>query len=555
MPAKQVKAQPIDLAKAKEQLGEYLDSGVIAFRTTFAAESEEALNLPKLPEGDITLTKSQYRSVVKICERLAAYDGLASNFIESMVEMNAAGFENRVATQGKENYKVIFDTCCKEINSGVVDKSRGMDEVEKKYIRNWWVSGLLVWLFRVEPRVVTAMKSRSFVMPIEAELLEATRVDLDKLKTEGIVAYEFPDDQKKELVKWVEQDKKDPAQHRLLSIWPKTKPTDAASNVIDQTEAYSLIKSGKPVPLPPDKYIMVRRIFKDSQIYPVPYLIRYFPAVEDKQTLRTMDRSIMRKIINLILLIKVKAQNEHAVVTQEMLETAANGVKARFENAPNRVQIAAVPWTQEYEYVSVPGDTLYKRDHYRVLNYEALIALLGPAANQLLTESGSVDISLLAKILYGKNEICLQSFRRFVEEVYDRFIIAPSKLQLSASGVNLVFKRLSIFEADAFKQFIGNGVKYGYIPARVAIDHIGEDYDSIVEQLEEEARLRAEKGIFVGYPIYNQTTTKNPSERSGTTEEKVDDAADDAEENSTTMNPDGRPEGSEDTVDSRDTNS
>jgi len=264
-----------------------------------AAIKQETRILPLFHEGNLFLSKSEYRTMIKWCRFLAESDGLASNFVEIMVEMNAGGFENRVSDKAKKHYADVFNTFCKDVNSDIADKSRGMDEVRKKFQHAWWTTGLMVWLKKPGQRgPISTLKSKKFKMPIELELLECSRIDLDELKSKGIIGFEFSDVTVKE-IKNYEKNGGNLNLHPLLSLWPENVKNDPLTgqppaNAITREEAIKLIIKGKSVPLPPDKVIMVRRVFNDSQIYPVPFLVRYFPAVQDKLTLRAIDRSLMR---------------------------------------------------------------------------------------------------------------------------------------------------------------------------------------------------------------------------------------------------------------------
>lgn len=523
-------------------IAKYLDNDGGLTLLVSLAEKDEFKAIGKIPSDATVLNKTEYRALAKACMTIIETDGLAGAFVDMMIELNSGGFENRVSDEKKaDKLKPVIDMFCAQVNTGDISKTAGADEIRKKFVRNWWGPGLLVWLDRSGPVTVTGAGSKKHTMPVDIELLNPMQVDLDDLKTKGIVKYEFGTKFSQIIKDW-EKNKLDLNLHPVISLWPEKVDKNVEPFAIDRTQAIADIKSNKPVPLPKGQFTMIRRVFDDWTLYPVPFLVRYFPTLEDKNVLRAMDRSLMRKVINIILAIKVKPQDELTKITKADLDKAVKSLETSLTENSSRMQVAGLPHTVELQYITVPADSMYKKEHYQAINYAGLEALFGPVAGQFLSDSGNADQSVLHKALYGKNEVCLQAWKRWWEgEIYDAKIIVPNKVQIERGKVNVVVKRITIHETDAYKTFIRDGVRGGWLPAKVAIDHAGEDEGSCFQQLEKEAKLRVEKGILIGFPSYTQTVYKP-----GAKDEK-DAGKQQVDDETTTKTPEGRPNGTDGT--------
>jgi hypothetical protein len=500
--------------------------GQLAIRDGYleSTAAEQTELLPAIPTATTSggIGKATYRNLARQAVQLASGgEGLYANFVETMLEANASGFENRLSTpgQGNQQFVSIFNTFCRTVNAdpetgySLPGKERGMDAFQRQFIWHWWVSGLVTIVWTEGPVMVPNLEKR-FVMPQEMTVLDPLRVDLDDFKKLGVIWYEYLGDDKKNLVDEIKR-YGGPQKHPFFQVYPKTRNEKDPKqfSLRTQDEAYKELAGGKSrLPLPPQFTRLIRRSFNASEVYPVPFAARIYASVNDKRLLRAMDRSLMRKVIMMILLVTVESPDPRRSVKHSDLTATETTIETQLQADPEYIQIAAVPKGTDMKWVIPDPDAILNHDRYRTVDFEILHALVGIVANQLLNTSGNLDLQMVGKQLWLKNNLCLTIFRRTVEEMYDRIISNNRLRAIKPSDVGLYFRPFSVFDGDAFKTFISQLVMRGLLPVKLAVDNLGEDYQTVIEYLQKEKELQTEFGIFSAPPTNVQQSGPSPDE-------------------------------------------
>ncbi len=527
----------------------------IPMREVVRATAAETLRLlPAIPEttNAATITKSDYRSLCQEAIRLAnGGEGLFANFVETMIETNSLGFENRLGLSLEEigqsgqqtgqpapktkkggrnapkggtedqlqGFVSIFNTFCRMVNANpqngksLIGRERGMDAIQRQFVWNYWVTGMFPMVYRWGSVQIPDLNYRPFQVPIEMTILDPMRVDLNGDKsdflTRGLAWYDYPDrDAKEALIKEIGL-YGGPEKHPWFGMYPKKvdKGDPAQQNQFTAAEALEQLRSKNRLPLPPDNFKLIRRTFSDRELYPIPFAARIYSPVNDKRLLRQMDRSLIRKVIMMILKISVKSPNPSRPIQQGDLAVTVNTIQSQLQSDPEYLQMLSVPDGTDVSWVTPEADAILNQDRYRTVDFEILCSMLGIVVSQLLNTSGTADLTMVGKTLWAKNQLCLQVFRRFVEEIYDEIIQKSNIRAIKPSDVNMVFKQISIFEPEQFRTFVGNLVMRGLLPAKAAIDLMGEDYDTMIRWMIKEQELRGQFGILSTLPTNVQQST------------------------------------------------
>lgn len=529
-----------------------------------AANQTELIPAPAKPGNTQQggLKKTDYRTMCLHAVNLAeGGEGLFSNFVEQMVESVAGGFVNRYASQnlgetnpgtgdgggdgtktpkatppggkkgktgGGENFLGIFDTFCRNVNAdqngrSIPGRQRGIDSILSQWVWHNWTTSMMVVLYRWGSVRVPELNYRPFQVPVEMEFLDPQRVDLDDFRSRGIVWYEMPRVDSQRIQNDIRKNYGGkPDQHPFFAMYPKkgvgnldkqTEPVKKAvpENIFSAEEAYAELVSKNRIPLPPENVKVYRRSFNSAQIYPMPFASRIFAPVNDKRMLRTMDRSLMRKVIMMILQVSVGSPDPKRMVREKDLQETAKRIEAQLAADPEYLQVLATPEKTEIKWVIPDSSVILDRQKYVTVDFEILAALVGLVANQLLNQSGTLDMTLIGKTLFQKNQRCIADFKLFMQELYDEIILKNNLRAIKPTDVALVFRQISLYEADAFKTFVFNMCSKGLLPARVAIENMGEDYDTVLEELVRESILRKQYDILTVPPTNNQVTNSDPN--------------------------------------------
>jgi hypothetical protein len=497
--------------------------GQLAIRDGYleSTAAEQTELLPAIPTVTTAggIGKGAYRNLARQAIQLAGGgEGLFANFVETMIETNASGFENRLKTagQGNQQFVSIFNTFCRTLNAdpetgqSLPGRERGMDSFQQQFIWHWWVSGMVAILWTEGPVLVPNLEKR-FVMPQEMTILDPLRIDLDEFRKYGVIWYEYAGEDRKNLIDEIRRFGGF-AKHPFFAVYPDKRNLNDPKQFSLRTkeEAYKELSGKSRLPLPPQFSRLIRRTFNTSEIYPVPFPARIFAPVNDKRLLRAMDRSLMRKVIMMILLVTVESPDPRRSVKHSDLVGTETTIETQLQADPEYIQIAAVPKGTDMKWVIPDQEAILNHDRYRTVDFEILAALVGIVANQLLNTSGSLDLQMVGKQLWLKNNLCLQIFRRTVEEMYDRIILQNRLRAVKPSDVNLYFRPFSVFDGDAFKTFISQLVMRGLLPVKFAVDNIGEDYQTAIEYLTSEKELQNELGIFSAPPTNVQQSGPTP---------------------------------------------
>jgi hypothetical protein len=106
---------------------------------------------------------------------------------------------------------------------------------------------------------------------------------------------------------------------------------------------------------------------------------------------------------------------------------------------------------------------------------------------------------------HAKQDLNDTSFQNYLVA---RQNLANGGMGAPASGVNIVFKRVMIYETDAFKAMVRDAVARGYLAAEAALELIGEDPETNEKRLMHERDMRENERIYMAAPTYSQTVFK-----------------------------------------------
>jgi hypothetical protein len=464
-----------------------------------------------LAKSNYGLSKDEFRTLVKAIRNIVKDEGLISNFIDLHLQLNSLGMENKFKRDVDDRYKIAFNGFAGGVNKNIPGKNKGLDAFQRKFAYEWYTSGLIVTIERVGNMRMGAKagKQITYKVPLELDILDPLKLDLDNLYKTGEVYYDLSSEEREEITK-------NGKNSAFLSIYPervsKVRPTPDNPNPYQPKSKADILKlvqveKKESVPLPMDRTRVVRRLWDDYTLYPVPFLSRALVALADKSLLREADRSVMSKLINQILTYKVGRFNnigQQANVDGPLLQEAAQSFGQNLARTKDgRFMMVFMPDTHSLAWVAPDIESLLNQKLYLTANLELMAALIGFPAWKLLSETG--DESLLLKMLYSQHDMFLNVFRRFVEEIYEN-IIDFNKMRFDVSSVNLKTRRISLFDTEAYIAFRSKLADKGWLSVKTALEDADEDFDTEISNLIQERDLRDQENILMAIPTYAQRT-------------------------------------------------
>lgn len=468
-------------------------------------------------QANYGMNKTEYRNLVKLCREIAKDEGIVATFIDLHLDLNALGTENKFKREVDERYRMAFNGFAAGVNKGIPFKEAGLDAFQRKFAWEYWISGLVVTLEYVAPMRMGAKAGKrvSYKVPVELDILDPLRVDLDNLYITSEVFYELDEKQIKDI-------KDNGLNAQWIQIYDKSvtkvKPTPTNLNPYQpksQADIVDLVVNKRltSVPLPMAKVRMVRRSYDDYSVYPLPFLARILVSLADKAMLREADRSVLSKLINQILTYKVGQYNQQGQATNvgdKVLQKAATSFASTLSQSKDgRIMVCFIADTHKLEWVSPNTSALLDENKYATANLELIAALIGLPAWSLIATGGSgVDFELLMKVVSSQHDTFLNIYKRFVETIYAE-IVDWNGMRFDPGSVNLKQKRISIFDTAAYTTFVSKLADKNWVSVQTAVEEAGFDFETEIENLIKERDLRKQEKILVAVPTFSQTSTTN----------------------------------------------
>lgn len=484
--------------------------------------NNRASSYAKSAKSDYGLNKSSFDELVATCRNVMKDEGLVARYVDMFMGLAAMGMENKFKEEVNEKYIIAFNDFAGRVNEKIPSKEPGLDEFQRKFAWEYWTSGVVVTIERwANMKMVKGSRGFSYNVPVEIDILDPTTLDLSKLDTEQVIEVKLTETQVTDI-------KKNGNKSVYVQIYAKTgkkaqKPTPDNPYplpVYGQNDIVKMVtKDGKEqIPLPMENVRVFRRKYDDYSPYPVPYLASVLVPLADKSLLRESDRSVLSKIINMVMLYKVGNYNpsgQKVNVQSGLLKNAAQGFSDNVRKSQGaRFMIQFIPESHDLSWVIPDVTSLMNDEKYRVANLELLSALIGFPAWNLMSNSG-LEMDLLMKVVWSQYDLFTNCYKRFIERIYAD-IIERNNMRFNQSAVNLKPKRISLFDTDAFRSFRTKLFEMGVLSAKTVVEDAQEDWDTEKGNLRAEKELRESEGLLVPPATYAQMTVNPDGTPAGT---------------------------------------